>query len=148
MLTLQGRPGRPAATMTVLLLPFIMGKWQTNWHKWPCFTSARCLRTFCGANMAANNKTRWHCPVFMLEASQWGVLLSTSSVWHGHGPAATSGAELSCRAALKPCWDLPDPQLSLPGASAAVSVNYNPCSWHTHANRDTHIQIALNVYSM
>lgn len=29
MLILQDRPGRPAATATVLLLPFIMRKWQT-----------------------------------------------------------------------------------------------------------------------
>ncbi len=29
MLILQGRSGRPTATVTVLLLPFIMGKWQT-----------------------------------------------------------------------------------------------------------------------
>lgn len=29
MLTLSGRPGRPAVTTTVLLLPFIMAEWQT-----------------------------------------------------------------------------------------------------------------------
>ncbi|KAG7485408.1 hypothetical protein JOB18_009912 [Solea senegalensis] len=33
-------------------------------------------------------------------------------------PAEQSRAELSSRAALEPCWDLPDPQISLPGASA------------------------------
>lgn len=44
-------------------------------------------------------------------------------------------AELSW-AALEPCWDLPGPQLSLPGASLEVKVSYNPCSWHTHANAE------------
>lgn len=105
---------------------------QINWHESLCFSTAQSLWTYCGANMAASNKTWWHLSCFL--AGGLPVRSSCEHIFRVTWRWACSHQR--SWAALEPCWDLPGPQLSLPGASLEVKVSYNPCSWHMHANAE------------
>lgn len=105
---------------------------QINWHKCPCFFSARWLRTYRGANMAANNKTWWHCHAGGLPVRSSPEYLF-SVTWSRARNHQRSRAELqSCfRALLRP---------ARPTASPARGLG-SQSEWVTARAPDTHMLI-------